>query len=126
MVTFHLEEVPNNGGRATSEVMLRDLDRRRWPSGAPIALGHLHCSESSPSLISVGGNGRVVSIANVYYRVLPSVTECGLVLPSVTECDLVLPSVSECYRVLPFTFSALTTGDVSKCHSPEDWAEKPH
>jgi hypothetical protein len=37
MVTFHLEEVPSNGGRVTSEVIFRDLDRRGWPSGAPIA-----------------------------------------------------------------------------------------
>jgi hypothetical protein len=36
MVTFHLEEVPSNGGRAKSEVIFRDSDRRIWPSGALI------------------------------------------------------------------------------------------
>jgi hypothetical protein len=36
-LTFILEEVPSNGGRATSEFIFRDLDRRRWTSGDPIA-----------------------------------------------------------------------------------------
>jgi hypothetical protein len=35
-LTFILEEAPSNGGRATSEFIFRDLDRRRWTSGDPI------------------------------------------------------------------------------------------